>query len=119
MKGACLCGDRDAQKVHKTDVLVTDNLDLIDQAKAAKVVTELLLCRTLVQSTKVDIAACVALTNGQRDLARHRRRFAPSNLELLAVEGELFDSGIGMERRSSGTIEGREENARLLRGNAD
>ena len=105
--------------MHKADVLVTDNLDLIDQAKAAKVVPELLLCRTVVQSTEIDVAACIALADGQRDLAWHGRRLAPSNLELLAMEGELFDSGVGMKRRSSGAIEEREENARLFREDAD
>jgi hypothetical protein len=40
---SCLCGDRDAQKVDKTNILVTDNLDLINEPKATKVVTELLL----------------------------------------------------------------------------
>jgi hypothetical protein len=105
--------------VNKTDVLVTDNLDLIDQTKAAKVVTELFLRRTLIQSTEIDIAARVALTDGERDLAGHRRRLAPSNLELLTVERELFDGGIGMKRRSSCTIEEGKENARLFGEDAD
>jgi hypothetical protein len=105
--------------VHKTDVLVTDNLDLINQAKAAKVVPKLLLRRTVVQSTKIDIAACIALADGERNLARHGRRLAPSNLELLAVEGKLFDSGIGMKCRGSGTIEEGKENARLFGEDAD
>jgi hypothetical protein len=97
--------------VHKTDVFITDDLNLIDQAKAAEVVTELLLCRALIKSAEIDITACVALTDGQRDLAWHGRRLAPSNLELLAMEGKFFDRGIGMERGGSGAIEEREENA--------
>ena len=47
-KEPCLCGDRDAQKVHKTSVLVTDNLDLVNETKAAKVITELLLGHALI-----------------------------------------------------------------------
>jgi len=117
IKGPYLRGNRNAQKVHKTDVLVTNNLDLVIQAEAAKVV--LLLRRTLVQSTKIDIAACVALADRERNLAWHGRRLAPSNLELLAMEGELFDSGIGMKCRSSGTIEEGKENARLFGEDAD
>jgi hypothetical protein len=119
VKEAYLCGDRDAQEMNKTDVLVTDNLDLINQAKAAKVVAELLLCRTLVQPAEIDIAACIALANGERNLARHGRRLAPSNLELLAVEGKFLDGGIRMKCRGSGTIEEGKKNARLFREDAD
>jgi hypothetical protein len=71
IKGLHLCGNRDAQKVNKTDVLVMDNLDLIDQAKAAKVVAELLLCCTLIWPAKINIAACIALANGEHNLAQH------------------------------------------------
>jgi hypothetical protein len=92
--------------VNKTDVLITDNLDLIDQAKAAKVVAELLLRRTLIQPAEIN-------------MARHGRRLAPSNLKHLAVEGELFDSGIGMKCRSSGTTEKRKENTRVFGEDAD
>jgi hypothetical protein len=70
--GTYLCGDRDAQKVNKPDILVTDNFYLVNKAKATKVVTELLLGGAIVQPTEIDIAAGVALADGQRDLARHR-----------------------------------------------
>jgi hypothetical protein len=43
MEESCLCGDRDAQKVDKANILVTDNFDLINEPKATEVVTELLL----------------------------------------------------------------------------
>ena len=48
-----------------------------------------------------------------------RRRLAPSNLELLAMEGELFDGGIRMKCRGSGTIQEGKENARLFGEDAD
>lgn len=35
------------------------------------------------------------------------------------MEGELFDGRVGMERRSSGTIKEREENARLFGEDTD
>jgi hypothetical protein len=105
--------------VNKIDILITDNLDLIDQAKAAKVVAELLLRRTLIQPAEINIAACSALADGELNLARHGRRLAPSNLKHLAVEGELFDSGIGMKCRSSGTTEKRKENTRVFGEDAD
>jgi hypothetical protein len=34
--------------MYKTDIFVADNLDLINQAKTAKVIAQLLLSRTLV-----------------------------------------------------------------------
>ena len=43
-----LCGDRDAQKVNEPDILVTDNFDLVNKAKATKVVTELLFGGTII-----------------------------------------------------------------------
>jgi hypothetical protein len=56
----------------------------------------------------VDIAACVALVDGERNLAQHRRRLAPSNLAPLAMGGELFD-----------IIEEREVTARRFGKDAD
>jgi hypothetical protein len=38
--------------------------DLTNQAKVAEIVTELLLGRTLIQTTEIDIAACAALADG-------------------------------------------------------
>lgn len=50
--------------MNKPDILITDNFDLVDKAKATKVITELLLGGTIVQPTEIDIAAGVALADG-------------------------------------------------------
>ena len=58
--------------MYKADILVTDDFDLINEPKATEVVTELLLGGAIIQPAKIDIAACVALADGQGDLARYR-----------------------------------------------
>jgi len=71
----------------------------------------LLLGRTFIKSTKIDVTACVALTDGEGDLARDWGRLSPANLELLAVQRELFDGCIGVECAGSRAIKEGEENA--------
>jgi hypothetical protein len=66
-----LCGDRNAQKVNKPDVLITDDFDLVNEPKATEVITELLLSGAIIKPTEIDITTGVALADGQRDLARH------------------------------------------------
>ena len=106
----CLGRNRNAEEVDKANVLVADNLDLVDETEATKVIAELLLGRTLVEPTKIDVTACIALADSEGDLARDRGRLAPTNLEFLAMQRKLFDGGIGVERACSGAIKEREEN---------
>jgi hypothetical protein len=105
--------------VDETNVLVTDNLDLVNETKATKVIAELLLGRTLIKPTKIDVTARIALTDGEGDLARDRGRLSPTNLELLAMQRELFDGRIGVECAGSGAIKEGEENTRLFREDSD
>jgi hypothetical protein len=70
----------------------------------------LLLGRTLIKPTKIDVTACVALTDGEGDLAGDRGRLSPTNLELLAMKSELLDGCIGVERAGNRAIKEGEEN---------
>lgn len=94
----------------KANVLVTDNFDLVNETEATKVIAELFLGRTLVEPTKIDVAACIALAYSEGNLARDWGRLAPTNLELLAVQRKLFDGGIGVECACSRPIKEGEEN---------
>lgn len=94
----------------EANVLVTDNLDLVDETEATKVIAELLLGRTLVKPTKIDVTACIALADSEGDLTGNRGRLAPTYLELLAMQRELFDGRIGVERACSGAIKEGKEN---------
>jgi hypothetical protein len=64
--------NRYAEEVDKTNVLVTDNLDLINKTEATKVIAELFLGRTLVEPTKIDITACIALADSEGNLTGDR-----------------------------------------------
>ena len=105
----CLGSNRNAEEVNKANVLVTDNLDLVNETKAAEVIAELLLGRTLVKSSKVDVTACIALTDSEGNLAWNWGRFTPTNLELLAMQRELFDGCVRVERAGNRAIKEREE----------
>ena len=97
------------QKVYKPDILVLDDLHLVDKPKPTHIVSELLLCRTLVQLTKVYISAHVALLDHQLHLHAHRGRLPPANLELLSVQRQLLNCRVGMEGSSSGCIKERHD----------
>jgi len=71
--------------VDESDVFVTDNLHLVNEAKATEIITELLLSRSLIKSTEIDVTACVALTDSEGNLAGKWGRLFPANLELLAM----------------------------------
>lgn len=99
-----LGSDGNAQEMDKTDVLISDYLDLVDKTKAAQVIPQHLLGHVLVQSTKVHVPTRVALADSQCDLAWHRRRLPPTDLELLSVKSQLLDSSIRVECRSRGAV---------------
>ena len=94
----------------KANVLVTDNFDLVNETEATKVIAELFLGRTLIEPTKIDVTACIALAYSEGNLARDWGRLAPTNLELLTMQRKLFDGGIGVERACSRAIKEGEEN---------
>ena len=62
-------------KVNKTNVLVANNLDLIDQAKAAQIMSQM-----FVQSTQINVPTSIALAYGESNLSGNRPRFAPTDL---------------------------------------
>ena len=73
------------QKVYEPDILVPHDLHLVDKPKPTQIISELLLCCTLVQSAKVHISARVALLDCQLHLRAHRGWLPPANLELLPM----------------------------------
>lgn len=101
------------------NVLVPDDLDLVNETKAAQLVAELLLRHALVKSTEVDIPAGIALADGQSNLSRDRRGLAPANLQLLPVQRQFLDSGVGVEGSGGSTVKEGKEDAGLLGQNPD
>ena len=111
---AYLSSNRDAQEVNESDILVPNDLDLVNKTKTAQIIPELLLCHVFVEATKIDVATGIALTDGKRNLGGDRRRLTPTNLQLLSVEAEFLDCGVGMEGSCSARIQERQEDARLF-----
>ncbi len=107
------------RKCTKPMFLSPDDLDLVDEPKAAQLVAELLLRHVLVEPAEVDVAARVALANRKGDLRRDGGRLPPPDLELLPVQGELLDRRVGVERRGGRAVQEGEEDARLLGQHAD
>lgn len=103
----------------ETDVLVPDDLDLVDKTETAQVVPQHLLGGVLVQTSQIHVPARVALADRQGDLARHGRGFAPTDLELLAVQGQLLDGCVCVERSGGSAIQEGEEDAGLLGEDSD
>lgn len=100
--------------MNESNVLITNNLHLINQSKATQIIPQLLFSDILIQSAEVDIPAGVALLDSQRNLARHRRRLSPTDLELLSVKGELLDQSVRVERGGGSAVQERKEYARLF-----
>ena len=80
-----LCCDRDAEEVDETDVLVSNNFDLVNQTKPAKIIPQLLFGGVLIQTTEIHIPAGIALLYCQGDLAGDWGGFSPADLQLLSV----------------------------------
>lgn len=81
-----LSSNRDAEEMDKADVLVPHDFNLVDEAESAELVPELLLGHVLIKPANINVPARVALTDSQSDLCGDRRRLAPTDLELLAVQ---------------------------------
>jgi hypothetical protein len=75
-----LRGHGDAQKVHKPNVLVSDDFHLVNESEPTEIVSQLLLCQSVVKTPYIDIPARVTLADSEPNLSRDRRRFAPTNL---------------------------------------
>lgn len=105
--------------MNESNVLVADDLDLVDGPKSAEVVSERLLGRLLLEVSNVDVPRRLVLVDRERDRLQHRRGLAPSDLELLAVQGELLDGRVGVEGGGGGAVEERDEHAGFLGQEAD
>ena len=51
--------------MHKPDVLIPNNLHLVDETEAAEILPKRLLCEALVEVTKVNVPACIALLDSE------------------------------------------------------
>jgi len=111
---AYLHGSTDAQKVYETDTLVPYDLDLIDRSESRQIVSQFTLGQRVIQSTEIDVPGSFCHGDGLHNLRGNSRRFAPTDLELLTVQGELLHRRIGVEGGSSGSIQERDEDAGFL-----
>jgi hypothetical protein len=105
--------------VHEPNVLVPDDLDLIDESETTEIVSQLLLRQVVVKTSYINVPARIALTDSEPDLGRDRGRFAPADFELLTVQRQFLNGGIGMEGSGSTSVQEGQENAGFLRKDPD
>lgn len=98
----------------EADILVTDDLDLVNQSETAEIVAEHLLGHAFIQSTKIDVTAGIALLDALQNLARDWAGFSPTNFEFVSVKSDLLDGRVGMESSGGRSIQERNEDARLF-----
>ena len=121
-RGQCidnLCGGGDREEMDEADALVPDNLDLVDETEAAKIVTQLCFGNIFVQAAEIDVARGIALLDSEKDRRWHGAGFSPADLEFDTVQRYLLEGGIGVESSGGSTIEERNEGTRFLSENTD
>jgi len=109
-----LNGIGNGEEVHKSNVLLPHNLNRVNGTELAEILTDLLLGDVLRQVAKVDIARSTLLLNGQGHRGRDLRRLAPANLNILALDAELFQDGIRVEVSGGAGVQERDEGAVLV-----
>jgi len=114
-----LCGSGDGEEMDEADALVPDDLDLVDEAEAAKVVSQLCLSDVFIQTAEIDVARGIALLDSEKDRRRHGAGFSPAYLEFDTMQRYLLEGRIGVERSSGATLEEGNEGTRFLPENAD
>jgi hypothetical protein len=100
--------------VHKPNVFVPNDLDLIDESEATEIISQLLLRQVVVKTSYIDIPTRVALTDCQPDLSGDRRWFAPANFELLAVQRQFLDGRVCVKSGGSASVQEGQENTGFL-----
>ena len=114
-----LCRGRDVEEVNEPNVLVPDDLDLIDQSESAQIIPEHLLRHALVKATKINVPRSITLLDALQHLTRDGAGLAPTDLELVPMELELLDVGVGMEGRGGRAVEEGDEDAGLFGKDSD
>lgn len=98
----------------EADVLVPDYFDLVDRAELGADVSQVLLVGSLFEITNKHVPRCLALGDSLDDGRWHRRGFAPSNLELLTMQGEFLHRRVRMESSGGRAVQEGDEDARFL-----
>lgn len=114
-----LDGIGDREVVDKGDVLLTDDLDGVNGAKLAQILTEFLIGHLLGQVTQVHISRGTRLLDSQSNRGRHLGRLAPTNLDILTLDAELFQDGIRVEVGGGASVQEGDEGAVLVGQQAD
>ena len=77
--------------MHESNILVPYNLDLVDRPKLAAHIPELLLVHRFGKVANEYVSCGLVLRHSHGNGGRDIGRFAPTNLEFLSVQCELFD----------------------------
>ncbi|KAH6604270.1 hypothetical protein Trco_007716 [Trichoderma cornu-damae] len=112
--GDGLDGVGDGQVVDEGDALLADNLDGVDGAKLAEVLAQLLVGHLFGEVAQVHVPGGAGLLNGQRHRRGHLGGLAPADLDVLALDAELLEDGIGVEVGGGAGVQEGDEGAVLV-----
>ncbi len=114
-----LNGIGDGQEMDESDVLLSHNLNGIDGAELTQVLAQFLIRDVLRQVSEVDVARRARLLDGQSDRGGYLGGLAPADLDILALDAELFQDGIRVEMSGRAGIQEGDEGTILVRKQAD
>lgn len=104
----------DRQEVNKTNRLLAYDLDSVDETELAEILTELVLGHIFRQIAQVDIAGGTRLLNGKRNGSRDLRRLAPTDLDVLTTNRQLFQDCVRVEMGGGAAVEEGNESTVLV-----
>lgn len=100
-----LHGNGNTQEVDKTDVLVSNNLDLINIPKRRANSSEILFGSRLIEITDKHIPSRLRFGDRSTDVTGQVRGMTPFDDELLTTQSKLFDRSIGEKGSGSRSVQ--------------
>ena len=107
-------GVTDGQEVDETNRLLAHNLDCVNETKLAQIFAELFLGHILRQVAQVHIAGGTRLLHSKRNRSGDLRWLAPTNLDVLTTNRQLFQDCVRVEVGGRAAVKERDESTVLV-----
>jgi hypothetical protein len=98
----------------ESDVLIPDNFDLINRSEPRQLVSQILFGRRGREVPDKYVPRGLLLLDRLHDVGRQSRRLSPTDSELLPMQGQLLDAGVGVEARGGRAVKEGDEDAGLF-----